>query len=183
MKHIPEKCFNSADTFSGVLGSLLHDPHRHLMSRWNWKSAVLSSLCRAIVFLLVNLSAGLNAATGAMIAEFLYRVLTAGYSGALTQAFRHARPRWAAAATIPAVSHLLEFLLHWLRGTPNLRLSIAASLVFTVFSTLFNLHAMSRGVLTVGLGSKSLADDFRSLPLVFMTFLRSRLGLCPECHE
>lgn len=140
---------------------------------------MFSSLCRGLVFLLVNLSAGLEAASGAMLAEFAYRASTAGFAGALTQAFRAAEPRWAAAVGIPLLSHVLEFSIHWIRGTPNLRLSIGASLVFTVFSTLFNLHAMRRGVLVVGRGSKPLVADLRALPMVILTFVNSGLGLLP----
>ena len=93
----------------------------------------MSSLWRGSIFLLVNLRSGPKAALGAMLAEFAYRGVTAGFYGALTQAFRSAQPRWLAILSIPAMSHTFEFLVHWLRGTPNLRSSIAASLVFTLF--------------------------------------------------
>jgi hypothetical protein len=177
VKQIDGKCFDSAETFRGVLSALVHRPHELLVGRWNWKSAVLSSICRGLIFLGVNLGAGWDAASGAMLAEFVYRASTAGFAGALTQAFRAARPRWAAAVAIPLCSHLIEFLIHWLRGTPNLRLSIGASLVFTVISTLFNLHAMRRGVLLVGRGSQSVAADMRALPMVIVTFMSSGFGL------
>jgi hypothetical protein len=187
VKHSEGKCSAPEQTAASVFVALLRNPFELLSRRWNWKSALFSSLCRGLVFLLVNLTAGWQAAAGAMLAEFAYRACTAGFSGALTQAFRMAQPRWAAAVGIPLVSHLLEFAIHWLRGTPNLRLSIVASLVFTVFSTLFNLHAMSRGVLVVGRGSRSLAADLRSLPTVTLTFVSSGFGLLPissrERHE
>jgi hypothetical protein len=37
-----------------------------------------------------------HAAEGAMLAEFVYRGITAGFYGALTQAFRKAAPVWKA---------------------------------------------------------------------------------------
>lgn len=184
-----QNCFGSESdahppqTPGGVLWSLLRDPIPLLIHRWNWKSALFSSTMRAAVFFFANLSSGLDAATGALTAEFLYRALTAGFYGALTQAFRQAEPRWAATVVVivgvPGVSHAIEFLVHWLRGTPNLRTSILASLCFTMFSTLFNLHAMRRGVLIVGSGEKTLAGDMRSLPETIWTFVASGFGLFP----
>jgi hypothetical protein len=139
-----------------------------LLRRWNWKAALFSSTLRAILFLLANLSAGWRAATGAMAAEFLYRAVTAGFYGAITQAFRKAEPAWAAAistvALVPLVSHALELTLHLARGTPKIITSLIASVVFTVVSTLFNWYAMRRGALVVGEDTGSIVDDLKQLP-------------------
>ncbi|MEO5926588.1 MAG: hypothetical protein ABIR70_22420 [Bryobacteraceae bacterium] len=163
-----------------TLLELLRNPVPTLIHQWNWKSAIFSSLCRAAVFYLANLSSGMDAAVGAMLTEFLYRSVSAGFYGALTQAFRKAEPRWAATLVVligvPGVSHAIEFCLHWLRGTPNLRTSILASLVLTLVSTSFNLHAMRRGVLVVGSGGQSLEADLRSLPMTIWTFIVSGFG-------
>jgi hypothetical protein len=152
-----------------------------LISRWNWKSALLSSLFRGSVFFSANLRFGRKAAVGAMFAEFLYRALTSGFYGAITQKLRSIEPRWKAniIATlgIPAASHLVEFLVHYLRGTPNLRGSILMSVIFTVFSTLFNLHAMRRGILLVGQDQKTLGEDFRAIPVLLVSFVISGFGL------
>jgi hypothetical protein len=68
---------------------------------------------------------------------------------------------------LPLANHSLEFLVHWLRGTPKLAASITASVIFTALSTSFNLYAMRHGVLTVGVKSKSLREDLgRLLPLL-----------------
>ena len=145
-----------------------------LVRRWNWKSALYSSLCRSSLFLVVNLTAGLEAAFGAMQAEFFYRAATAGFYGALTQAFRQVEPRWqgALAATIlvVSVSHTLELAIHWFRGTPNLWASIGASFCFTAVSTVFNLHAMRNGVLIAGRSGHALLTDLRLLPGVVLSF-------------
>ncbi|MBZ5675125.1 MAG: hypothetical protein LAP61_12845 [Acidobacteriia bacterium] len=152
-----------------------------ILRHWNWKSALLSSLSRSAVFFFTNLHAGSDAAIGAMLAEFAYRSLTAGFYGGLTQAFRAAEPRWLATLSVmfgmPVVSHTIEFTVHWLRGTPNLRASMAASVAFTLVSTLFHLHAMRRGVLIVGKGGRSLAADFASLPRTLVSFVTSGFGL------
>jgi hypothetical protein len=156
---------------------LLRDP---FTLGWHWKSAIFSSLCRSAVFFFTTLPFGLKAATGAMLAEFLYRAFAAGFYGALTQAFRKAEPRWAATIVVmfgvPAFSHTIEFFLHWMRGTPNLNVSILASFLLTIISTAFNLHAMRRGVLVVG-GGKSIWGDLRALPEVIITFVCSGFGL------
>jgi hypothetical protein len=154
---------------------------RLVLRSWNWKAAVLSSLPRAGLFLAVNLGAGVHAALGAMATELGYRGITAVFYGGLTQAVSRSHPRKAAAATaaIVIVSHGIEFTIHWLRGTPNLRTSIAASVCFTILSTLFNLHAMRSGVLVTGSGSSSFREDLRALPRTLASFGASLLGLNP----
>jgi len=162
-------------TVAGVLRDLVRDPGRYLLSRWNWKSAVMSSLIRAIIFFFTNLVAGWHAALGAMLAELLLRSVTSGFYGALTEAFASAQPAWAAMAAamvlLPSVSHSLEFLVHWLRHTPKLGLSIATSVAFTALSTAFNLYAMQRGALTVGRGSRPLREDLMRVPGLIAGFL------------
>jgi hypothetical protein len=110
-----------------------------------------------------------------MLAEFAYRVITSGFYGAAIEAFRRAEPAWAAALTamvmLPIASHSIEFLIHWLRGTPNLAASITASICFTALSTSFNFYAMRRGVLIVGEDRRSLWEDMRMMPRVIGSFI------------
>jgi uncharacterized membrane protein len=154
---------------------LLREPVKYLLLRWNWKSAVLSSLLRASLFFATNLSAGLPAAFAAMKTELVFRGITSGFYGALTQAFREAEPPWAAAITVmvllPVVNHSLEFFVHWMRGTQNLYSSIFASVILTAFSTLFNFYVMRRGALIVGRGRHSLAKDLSRLPRLALDFI------------
>jgi hypothetical protein len=142
---------------------------------WNWKSALLSSLFRAAIFFFANWRAGSRAAVGAMLVEFLYRSVTAGFYGTITQKLRRLEPPWRAALTAsvvqPAVGHSLEWLVHKLQGTPNLRASMAASVTFTVISSVFNLFAMRRGHFIVGEGSRSLLDDLRHVPVLLRDFI------------
>jgi len=158
-----------------VLRELVRDPGGLLVRRWNWKSALLSSLFRAAIFFGANLAAGWRAAVAAMSVEFLYRGISAGLFGALTQAFRQAQPVWLAASTamvlLPLASHSLEFTVHFMRGTPKLLASIVSSVIFTALSTLFNLYAMRRNILIVGSEAGSLASDFRALPSILGGFL------------
>jgi hypothetical protein len=130
---------------------------------------------RAAIFFSTNLSAGLNEAFGAMGAEFLFRIVTSGFDGSITQAFRRSEPAWmagvAAMVMLPFLSHSLEFAVHWLRGTPKLAQSTVASVMFTAISTLFNLYAIRRGVLIVGDDRRSLWADMRAMPGIIGSFL------------
>jgi len=195
----PEESLNLPDTptvpptVKEVLVELFRHPVRNLIPRWNWKSAVLSSLVRAGIFFFTNLLAGWHAAVGALLAELALRAVTSGFYGAATEMFSEARPVWAATiaamVVLPFANHSIEFLVHWLRGTPKLGLSITASVIFTAFSSAFNVYAMRHGILTVGGKSKSLRDDLESLLPLLGKFLLAgprailrRLGI-DDCSD
>jgi hypothetical protein len=172
-------------TLSQSLLELVRHPHEMLLRRWNWKVAAFSSLFRGTIFLVTNLSAGWDAARGAMIAEFVYRALTAGFYGAISQQFRRVTPAWrgtiGAVVLVPAFAHLIEFCIHSLRGTPNLKRSIMTSIAFSLLSVLFNLHIMRNGAMIVGREGRSFADDMRAMPRLILSFLlilpRTLIGL------
>ena len=129
------------------------------------KPRCTGSIVRGTLFFCVNLIRGFDAAQAAFLTELVLRAATSGFYGTVAQTFRSVEPRRtatvAALVLLPVLSHSVEFVVHWLRGTEALRLSIGASVVFTVVSTAFNLHAMRHGVLTVGAGSQSLSADLR----------------------
>jgi hypothetical protein len=162
-------------TVGQVFWGIWRDPYEYLIRRWNWKSVIFSPGLRAIIFLCVNARAGWRAALGAALVELLYRTPTAGIYGALTQAFRKAEPAWAASVTVmillPLVSHSIEFLVHYLHGTPQLGPSLIAFVCFTALSTLFNLFAMRRGVLVVGRAESGLAADMQQIPGTILAFI------------
>jgi len=166
---------SSAPTVGAVFQGFLRHPAKLLVHRWNWKSAVLSSLMRAAIFFFSNLVAGWHAAVGALLAELVLRAATSGFYGAITEAFSEARPVWAGMAAamvvLPLVNHTLEFLVHWLRGTPKLGISMTASVVFTLWSTSFNVYAMRHGALTVGSKSRPLGEDMKRILPLFGQFL------------
>ena len=161
-----------------VLLWVLRHPWTSLGQRWNYKSAVMSSSFRALLFFATNLTAGTEAALAAMAAEFCLRFMTAGFYGALTQAFRRVQPAahgtLAAMVLLPAIAHSLELVVHWWRGTPELAASIAVSVAFTALSTSFNLFAMRRGVLVVGADGRSLWQDLRAMPGLVAAFVTLR---------
>jgi hypothetical protein len=141
---------------------------RSLNEYWNWKSAVVSSLIRAGIFFAANLNRGRAAAVAALTTELVYRIIASGFFGAMTQRLSRVEPVWRgvlyAFFVLPAAQHSVEFLIHWLRGTPNLGISVGLSVLFTGVSTLINLQLMRKGVLTAGIGSKTLVQDLAALP-------------------
>jgi hypothetical protein len=162
-------------TVAAVLEDIRRNPRKHLIERWNWKSALTSSLLRGMLYFFVNVSHGIEAATGAMLAEWIFRTGISGAYGSMTQSFRHAQPAWKAnlfiLAVLPLTSHTLEFLLHYFRGTPQLTWSTIASVTFTILATLFNLYAMRRGVLVVDEGKRPFREDLVLLPGILAGFL------------
>jgi hypothetical protein len=166
----------------GVVRWIVRHPVDALIRRWNYKSAVLSSVCRGALFFATNATAGFDAATAAMVTEFCFRFSTSGFYGAMTQAFRHVQPAsagmMAAMIVLPLVAHSIEFLVHWWRGTPALGASIAASVTFTALSTTFNLFAMRRGALIVGHGRRSLLADLLAMPRLVLLFVGSAARAC-----
>ena len=72
---------------------------------------------------------------------------------------------------IPSIFQVLEYLLHWFRGTPHLRLAEIVSLVVSALSALFNWYAMRRGTLLVGKESRSFGTDVHRLPTLIIGFL------------
>jgi hypothetical protein len=175
------------ETVCAALRALVCHPVDRLLRRWNWKSALMSSVCRALIFLAANLPAGKHAALSAMLTEFLFRALASGFYGALTQAFRFARPVWLATLTamvlLPATAHLLEFVVHSTAGTERLAASIAASVAFSVVTTLFNLFAMRRGALIVGEGRATVAEDLRRMPRLIVAFCRAGARAIIGCRS
>jgi hypothetical protein len=137
----------------------------------------MSSLFRAHIFFAANVTAGLKRAFAAAAAEFLFRFITSGFYGSLTQAFRNAEPAWAGVVAVmvllPLISHSMEFGVHLLRGTPHLRTSMISSVIFTMFSTAFNWFAMRRGALVVGDGEGSLLSDLRRVPALLAAFFEA----------
>ncbi len=158
-----------------VLRDLVTHPVETIVRRWNWKSAVLSSIVRSLIFFCVNLLAGLHAALAALVTELTFRGVASGFYGALTEAFRFAEPEWAGSLAVmillPLAGHSVEFAVHFLRGTAKLGASILASVGFTAVSTLFNLYAMRRGALITGEGQQSLRDDMKMMPRLLTGFL------------
>src|SRR5215831_8829481 len=158
-----------------VLAGIARHPGNLLWRRWNWKSALFSSIIRGAIFFSVNLLGGVTAAVSALATDLIFRPLVSGFYGAIVESFRSATPTWAATVVViialPVINHLIEIAVHWARGTQRLGSSVIASVSFSVLSGLFNIFAMRRGVLIVGDGSRPVTEDLRRLPAVVAAFL------------
>ncbi len=158
-----------------VCADLVRHPLRRVIHRWHWKGATLSAILRGSIFFATNLPDGLGIALRATLVDAVFRVPLVGACAAVTQAFRCAEPPWVASlavmALLPAMAHVIEFLVHWTAGTPELGTSMLASIVFSALSTVFNLFAMRRGVLIVGGGSRSFGDDLKHIPRLVLDFI------------
>ncbi len=163
------------ETVRDVFLCLLRNPWEALVLKWNWKSAAFSSAIRANIFFFVTLQSGWRAALGAFTAELVYRVLTSGFYGTLTQSFSGTQPAWAGALTVmillPLSSHSMEFAIHSVRHTPHLKANIMTSIGFTMISTLFNWYAMRKGSLIVGTDAQPVSRDMQSIPRLIGGFV------------
>jgi hypothetical protein len=130
---------------------------------------------RGPIFLVAAIHRGWQSAISALLTESIFCVLTAGFYGAVVQSLRNAEPEWLTAIFLtllmPAVFQVLEYWLHWLRGTPHLRPAEIASVVVSAVSALFNWYAMRRGALLVGVEGRKFGSDLRRLPHLIFSFL------------
>ncbi len=160
-----------------VFGMLARHPVRMLLLRWNWKAALFGALIRGTIYFTTSLKAGWRAGLAAMFVEASWRLPVTGFCGAFTQAFRNARPKWAATVTVavalPAAMHCIEFLVHWSHRPPKLWLSFSVSVSVTILGALFNLYAMRRGAYVVGAEGRSFATDLRRTPAMLAGFVAS----------
>ncbi len=151
---------------------------RRLTAAWNWKSALLSAALRAPIFFLVNLQAGLGAAVDALVTELAYRVVAAGFFGAMTEWFARLPPgrgsTLGALVVLPAIAHIVEYVVHTQAGTAIVGLAVLASVGVSVATTAVSLAVMRRGLFVVGHGRHSLADDV--VALVRLIWRKNRRG-------
>lgn len=112
---------------------------------------------------------------GALLTESTFSALSAGFYGALVQSLKDAEPQWLTgvllAVVIPALFQGVEYVLHWFRGTPHLRVAEIVSLIISGVSALFNWYAMRRGTLLVGGEGTSFGSDLARLPRLIFGFL------------
>jgi hypothetical protein len=152
----------------------MHHP-QEVISLWNWKAALLSVFLRGPIFLAASFRLGFHAAASALVTESVFCGATAGFYGAIVQSFRMAQPPWLTLVfltiVLPAIFQSLEYLLHWLQGTPHLRLAEFVSIGVSGISALFNLYVMRRNTLLVGREAASFKSDIHRLPRLVFSFI------------
>lgn len=155
-------------SLSEVIASIARHPLLRLVRYWNWKSAVLSALLRASIFFWVNLTAGWESAVSAAGTELVYRAPVVGTLASLSQSFRRVEPAWKATLAImvalPALAHGIEFTVHSLTGTARLYESVAASVAFSMFTSVVSYFLHRRDILVVGDGARPLLVDIFHIP-------------------
>ena len=192
LEYIPDSPVSVADVFL----SLFQHPLQ-IITRWNWKSALVGALVRASFYFTVYKASRESwiVTLTAVLVEMSFRFITSGISGSLVQSFRRAEPAWLATTivtiSLPIFSHSVEYLTHYAQehffsdvfapSANNARQkAFAVSVLISVLSAMFNLFIMQHGVMLVGAGSetKSLWSDFKRIPLLiveFITFLPLRI--------
>lgn len=155
-------------SLGGVLAAIIRHPLLRLVRYWNWKSAVLSALLRASIFFSVNLTASWESGVSAALTELVYRAPVVGTLASLSQSFRRVQPAWKATLAImvalPALAHGVEFTVHSLVGTARLYESIAASIAFSMFTSVVSYFLHRRDILVVGDGARPLLVDIFHIP-------------------
>jgi len=172
-----------------VFRSLAQHPAQ-ILTRWNWKSALVGAILRASFYFTVYKASKENWAVTltAVLVELSFRFFTSGVSGSIVQSFRRATPIWLATLivtiTLPIFSHTIEFITHYAQenyfntvfaaSENNARQkAFAISVMFSILSALFNLFVMRHGVMLVGAGqeTKSLLSDMKRIPLLIVEFV------------
>jgi hypothetical protein len=158
-----------------VLSDLVLHPVQTFYHSWNWKSALLSAMLRAPLFLVATLRQGLKAVSIAVLAEAVYSAAISGCYGAFVQKLRRARPMWASGLLIlvilPAILLWFDYLVHLYTGMSNLKGGMWAAATFSLLSSLFNWYLMSRNSLLVGKGARSFASDLKRMPRMLTHFV------------
>jgi hypothetical protein len=184
LESVGDEQISVADVFL----SLFQHPTQ-IITRWNWKSALLGALMRASFYLAVYKASRESwlVTLSAVLVELSFRFFTSGISGALVQSFRKARPAWLAMAIVsvflPLFSHTVEYATHYVQEVyfanifpPSVNSSrqkaFAVSVLVSVVSALFNIFMMRNGVLLVGAGdeTKTLWGDFKRIPFLVYEF-------------
>lgn len=184
------------NTIGEAWTNLIRNP-KQFIRHWNYKGAILSGVFRAPIFLFTYLAGkeSMKLALGAALAQFIFRFLFAGISGALIQTFRRVEPAWKALGAIllvvPAISHIFEFLVQYsfayaTATNDHTDDAIIRSICVSLISALFTLFIMRRNVMIVGEGSKSLFNDLKRMPIMilrFMLFVPNEIALMIKRRE
>jgi len=161
-------------SFKATLLQLLRNPLT-IVLLWNWKAALLSMFLRGPIFLVASFRAGREAVLLSLATELFFCAVTAGFYGAIVQALRKAQPQWLTllfiTVILPAILQGFEFLLHWVRGTPHLRLAELVSASISAVSAIFNWYVMSRNALLVGREGARFRQDLARLPMLLLSFV------------
>jgi hypothetical protein len=151
-------------TVRATMAYVLTHPWLVFVIGWNWKTALLSAICRAALWpaAMVGHAKAFSADSlrGFWI-EFVFRLAIGGFWGSLLQAFCAARPAWLAglylAVLLPGIAICLEFLALQVGGARRAGTITMTSMAFSLISLLVNWGLMRKGMLLTGRGTAVLA--------------------------
>jgi hypothetical protein len=145
---------------------------------WNWKCALMSAVARSVVYAVAMVHSdnrGDHAGLAVIAVEMVYVTMTAGLFAGLQQKALGIRRRWLGdlgiVVGVPGVSQLVDWLLHRVMGAPAPHRALVSVCVFTLFSALFHRHVMRHGTFLTGEQGCSMADDFRRIPRLLLSFV------------
>ncbi len=183
-----EQVWEKEITVRDVFRNLVRHPAQ-IITRWNWKTALIGALVRASFYFTVYQASRETwiVTLTAVGVELAFRFVTTGLAGAVVQSFRRATPEWVATAIIsvslPTITHLIEFFTHYVQETyysdvfpaaanDSRQKTFAVSVLFSVISAMFNLYIMRHGVLLVGAGeaTQTLWTDVKKMPVLVKDF-------------
>jgi hypothetical protein len=146
---------------------------------WNWKCALMSAVARSAIYAVAMIRGGLPGDSRGGLAvigiEMLYVTMTAGLYAGLQQKALGLRRRWLGdlgiVVGVPGLSQWLDWLLHRVTGAPAPHRAVVSACVFTLVSALFHRHVMRHGTFLTGGEGRSMADDFRRIPRLVLSFV------------
>jgi len=145
------------------------------LTHWNWKSALITAICRAGACMAALWHSPLHAREHFGVVEAAYVLLTAGIFSAWQQQALDVKPRrlaWAIVVlAIPLGSLATDSALHLRLDRGNMRALGVGALIVTVISAMFHWHVMRNGALLVGDDSRSFTDDMKRMPRLIATFV------------
>jgi len=145
------------------------------LTHWNWKSALITAICRAGACMAALWHSPLHAREHFGVVEAAYVLLTAGIFSAWQQQALDVKPRrlaWTIVVlAIPLGSLAADCALHLWLDHGNMRALGVGALIVTVISAMFHWHVMRNGALLVGDDSRSFTDDMKQMPRLIATFV------------
>jgi len=145
------------------------------LTHWNWKSALITAICRAGACMAALWHSPLHAREHFGVVEAVYVLLTAGIFSAWQQQALDVKPRrlaWAIVVlAIPLGSLAADCALHLWLDRGNMRALGIGALIVTVVSAMFHWHVMRNGVMIVGDGGRSFIDDMKQVPRLIASFV------------
>lgn len=147
----------------------------HWRCAWNWKCALMSAVVRSLVYGLAMMRGVKGQGWAVIGVEMLYVTLTAGLYAGLQQKALTIRRRWlgdvCVVLLVPGLSQVLDWAAHRALGAPAPHRALTSAAVFTLISALFHLHVMRHGTFLTGEREASMAEDFRRMPRLVLSFI------------